>query len=290
MTGQAVLANSALRHVLPARAVQTHLVLIPSYNTGGRLIETVAAALCHWQPVWVVIDGSTDGSDAQLAASEPQLRVIRRRENGGKGAAVLDGLRAAAVAGFTHVLVMDADGQHPAGSIAGFMRLSMAHPEAMILGRPVFDASAPRIRILGRKLSNALTRFETLRSIGDSLFGFRVYPLAPLLAIMERSASMRGFDFDPEAVVRLSWQGVPAINQPAPVRYFRAAEGGVSHFRYGQDNLRLAGMHLRLIAERLVPTNLIASVTLMRAFARRRSNPSFLLLSARRWIASRRSQ
>ncbi len=230
---------------------QTHLVLIPSFNSGGKLIETVAAAVCHGQPVWVVIDGSTDGSGeglAALAAVEPQLRVIRRRDNGGKGAAVLDGLRAAAAAGFTHVLVMDADGQHPAASIPAFMRLAIEHPEAMILGVPVFDASAPRIRILGRKLSNALTRLETLQRIGDSLFGFRVYPLAALLAVMESTAGMRRFDFDPEAVVRLSWRGVAAINQPAPVRYFRAVEGGVSHFRYGRDNLLLARMHLCLIA------------------------------------------
>jgi glycosyltransferase involved in cell wall biosynthesis len=281
------MSDAALANASPGNAVEqpapTQLVLIPSFNSGGKLVETVAAALAHWQPVWVVIDGSTDGSAERLAEWDGRkLRVIRRHQNGGKGAAVLDGLRAAAAEGFSHVLVMDADGQHPAASIAAFMRLSSEHPEAMILGVPVFDASAPRIRILGRKLSNALTRLETWRRIEDSLFGFRVYPLAPLLAIMERSAGMRGFDFDPEAVVRLSWRGVPAINRPAPVRYFRASEGGVSHFRYGRDNFLLAGMHLRLIAKRLVPGTFIAGVA--------RSNPSLLLLSARRWIASLRSQ
>jgi glycosyltransferase involved in cell wall biosynthesis len=248
MAPDSALADIALG-IHGAPLAQTHLVLIPSFNSGAKLLETVTAALRHWQPVWVVIDGSTDGSGERLAElAGTGLRVIRRRENGGKGAAVLDGLCAAADAGFTHVLVMDADGQHPADSIAAFMRVSTEHPEAMILGTPIFDASAPRIRILGRKLSNALTRIETLQVIGDSLFGFRVYPLAPLLAIMDRTAGMRGFDFDPEAVVRLSWQGVAAINQPAPVRYFRGAEGGVSHFRYGRDNLLLAGMHLRLSA------------------------------------------
>jgi glycosyltransferase involved in cell wall biosynthesis len=284
MISDPALAKAAPGNPIESRVAQTHLVLIPSFNSGGKLTPTVAAALYHWQPVWVVIDGSTDGSAerlAELAAAEPQLRVIRRRENGGKGAAVLDGLRAAADAGFTHVLVMDADGQHPAASIAAFMRLSVERPEAMILGVPVFDASAPRIRILGRKLSNALTRFETLRTIGDSLFGFRVYPLAPLLTIMERTAGMRRFDFDPEAAVRLSWRGIAAINQPAPVRYFRAAEGGVSHFRYGRDNLLLAGMHLRLIAGALV--RLLEQHPI-------KWNYLIALVSARRWIASRRSR
>ena len=225
-------------------ASESHLVIIPSYNTGARLATTVAEALRCWQPVWVVVDGSDDGSDAALA-SAPGLRVIRRAKNGGKGAAVLEGLQAAA--GFSHVLVMDADGQHPAAEIAGFMEASRENPGAMILGRPVFDASAPLVRLLGRRMSNVLARWETGQDIGDALFGFRVYPVAALLAVMRESRFMRGYDFDTEAVVRLSWRGVAVINRPAPVRYFCKAQGGVSHFRYGWDNFRLAAMHARLI-------------------------------------------
>lgn len=229
---------------------ETHLVLIPSYNTGAKLFDTVADARRHWQSVWIVIDGSTDGTGEALSKlSQPQhgLRVIRRHQNGGKGAAVLDGLRAAAADGFTHVLIMDADGQHPASSIPEFMAASRQNPDAMILGVPVFDRSAPRLRVIGRRVSNAWTKVETLGAIGDSLFGFRVYPIASLKAVMESSRWMRRFDFDVEAAVRLSWRGVRAINRAAPVRYFRADEGGISHFRYGRDNVALAAMHARLI-------------------------------------------
>ena len=229
----------------------THIVLIPSYNTGARLAETVRDAAGHWQPVLLVIDGSTDGS-ADLVEPRPGLRLVQRVANGGKGAAVLDGLRSAAAEGFTHALVMDADGQHPAEAIAAFMALSAVHPEAMILGSPLFDASAPRARVMGRRISNVLVRWLTGADIGDALFGFRVYPLLPLRAVMEASPHMRRYDFDAEAVVRLSWRGVPAINRPVPVRYFGVAEGGVSHFRYGRDNLLLARMYARLAMTRLV--------------------------------------
>jgi glycosyltransferase involved in cell wall biosynthesis len=227
----------------------THLVLIPSYNTGEKLAQTVAEALHHWPHVCVVIDGSTDGSDKSLNHQSPGLQIIRRSRNGGKGAAVLDGIRAAK--NFTHVLVMDADGQHSAPSIPEFMEISHQHPQAMILGEPVFDGTAPKIRRIARPLANALARLQTAgcSRIGDSLFGFRIYPRAELLAVMESTAGMRKFDFDTEAAIRLAWRGVPAINLPAPVRYFSAAEGGVSHFRYGRDNLRLAAMHLRLLSE-----------------------------------------
>ena len=234
----------------------THLVLIPSYNPGPRLTETVRAARAHWDPVWVVVDGSTDGSAARLAElahDDPGLRVLLRPHNGGKGAALLDGLTAARRAGFTHALTMDSDGQHPAECIAPFMSASAAAPEAMILGAPVFDASAPRIRLRGRRIANWWTELETLRAgIVDTLFGFRVYPITPLLEVMQRTRWMRRFDFDAEAVVRLSWRGVPVRNLPAPCRYFTPAEGGVSHFNYWRDNLLLTWMYTRLFCGFLV--------------------------------------
>jgi glycosyltransferase involved in cell wall biosynthesis len=230
----------------------THLVLIPSFDTGPILVETVRAARAAWSPVWVVLDGSGDGSRerlAPLAAADPGLRVLELPRNAGKGAAVLHGVRAAAAAGFTHVLTMDADGQHPAALVPEFMAASAAAPDAMILGVPVFDASAPGLRVRGRRVSNWWANLETLwAGIGDSLFGFRVYPIAALERAMSRTHWMRRFDFDPEAAVKLVWAGVKPVNRPAPVRYLRPEEGGVSHFRYVRDNALLTWMHLRLLA------------------------------------------
>jgi glycosyltransferase involved in cell wall biosynthesis len=232
---------------------RTHLVLIPSYNTGERLFSTVSAARAHWSPVWVVVDGSTDGTGErlqQMAASDPGLRVWVLPQNQGKGAAVLHGLRAAHEAGYTHALTMDSDGQHPADLIPAFMKASQTRPETMVLGRPVFDASAPLLRVRGRKLSNGWTHLETLfAGIGDSLYGFRVYPVAGLISVMARQPWMRRFDFDTEAVVRLAWRGVKPVNIDAPVKYLTAEEGGVSHFNYVRDNLLLSWMHTRLMAE-----------------------------------------
>ena len=238
---------------IPSR---THLIIIPSYNTGGKVLQTVWDARRIWQPVWVVVDGSTDGTlDAlqALARDDPDIRVLALPRNQGKGAAILHGLREAAAAGYTHAMTMDADGQHPTGKIREFMTASTANPDALILGLPVFDASAPRVRVHWRKLSNWCAELETLGAgIGDSLFGFRVYPIAPLREIMERQPWMRRFDFDVEAAVRLCWRGVRPINLAAPVRYFRSEEGGVSHFRYLRDNVFLTWMHARLIVESLL--------------------------------------
>lgn len=228
-------------------------ILIPSYNTGRILPVTVDGALAHGIPVMVVMDGSTDGSRALLAPLEQahpgMLRVLELPRNGGKGAAVLHGLREAMEHGVTHVLTMDADGQHPAEQIPRFLELAREHPQAAVFGCPVFDASAPALRVNGRKVSNFWAHLETVGwGIDDSLFGMRLYPAAGLLAVFEATSHARRFDFEPEAAVRLAWRGVPVINLPTPVRYLSSEEGGVSQFRYLRDNTLLTWMHLRLFA------------------------------------------
>lgn len=235
---------------------KTHIVLIPSYNPGPMVFETVRGARAHWDPVWIVVDGSTDGTLEglrELARGDPGLRLLELPVNRGKGSAVLHGIEAAAAEGFTHALTMDSDGQHPAQCIREFMARSQAEPRAMVMGVPIFDASAPRIRVNGRKLSNWWANVETLgRKIDDSLYGFRLYPIADLIAVMRAQRWMRRFDFDPEAGVRMAWRGVPAINIPAPVRYLKPGEGGISHFNYLRDNVLLTWMHTRLVLEFLV--------------------------------------
>ena len=233
-------------------ASSSHLILIPSYNPGPIGLETVRAARACWDPVWVIVDGSTDGTAESLAAmaeTDRGLRVLRLPRNCGKGAAVLHGARSARAEGFTHALTMDSDGQHPPQCIGAFMAASRARPDALILGEPRFDASAPQLRVRGRRISNFWANLETQwAGIHDSLFGFRVYPLAPLLKVMGQGRWMRRFDFEPEVAVRLCWEGLEPLNLPAPVRYLRPDEGGISHFRYWRDNTLLTWMHLRLLA------------------------------------------
>ena len=130
------------------------------------------------------------------------------------------------------------------------MAASTSRARALVLGVPIFDASAPALRVKGRRVSNGFAQFETAGlGIQDSLYGFRVYPIADLVAVMRGQPWMRRFDFDPEAAVRLVWRGLEPVNIPAPVRYLRPEEGGVSHFNYWRDNALLTWMHTRLLLE-----------------------------------------
>jgi glycosyltransferase involved in cell wall biosynthesis len=234
----------------------THVVLVPCYNPGPKIIQTIRSIREKWSPVWVVVDASTDGSTELLqaeAAKDERLKIIVQPINVGKGGTVLCGITAALSSGYTHALTMDADGQHPVELITYFMQRSQAEPMSLILGKPVFDASAPALRVNGRKVSNSWANLETLgMGVGDSLYGFRVYPMHALQAVMQENRWMRRFDFDPEAAVRLCWAGLKPVNIDAPVKYFNADEGGISHFKYVRDNILLTWMHTRLFIEFLV--------------------------------------
>jgi glycosyltransferase involved in cell wall biosynthesis len=228
----------------------SRLVVLPSYNSGPLLAQTARSVLEQWKPVWIVLDGSTDCSVTEandLVLQHPALRLFTLKHNHGKGGATLVAMRAALEAGYSHALVVDADGQHPADRIGLFMEISAKHPEAMILGVPVFGPDAPAERVKGRRVGNWFANLETLwGGVEDSLFGFRLYPLKPAVRIMESIRTARRFDFDTELAVRLFWAGVRPINLPVPVHYPPGVAGGVSHFRYLRDNLLLAGTHTRL--------------------------------------------
>jgi hypothetical protein len=226
-------------------------VLLPSFNSGARLVQTLREARAVWPDVWVVVDGSTDGSGRSAEAlALDGVRVITLPHNSGKGAAVAKALRLALEAGFTHALVMDADGQHAAAMIRPFFELAAKHPEAFLCGVPVFGSDAPRERVWGRWAGNFFATLETLGAgPEDSLFGFRVYPVAPALKVLESTRWGRRFDFDTVLAVRLSWAGLRCLNLSAPVSYPPPDEGGVTHFRYLRDNLLLIAAHIRLLVE-----------------------------------------
>lgn len=231
------------------------VVLIPSYNSGAALCKTVSSILPHWPDIMIVLDGSSDDSakDLEIFSGHPGVKILERKKNGGKGAAVMDGLRRALEQGFTKVLVMDADGQHPAQKIREFFDLAERNPHAFILGVPIFDQNAPKLRVYGRLGGNTFAEIETLwGGVRDSLFGFRVYPVRETLEIMNRIHTGRRFDFDTEIAVRLYWEGIVPINVPVPVTYPPKEAGGVSHFRYLRDNWLLVRCHIALLVQ-MVP-------------------------------------
>ena len=206
-------------------------VLIPTYDNPRTIKDVVESVLPYLRDVIVVDDGSGQEARAQIDALRDRglAQVIRRETNGGKGAAVKTGLRAAHALGYTHVLQLDADGQHDARDIPRFLAEACAAPSALVLGAPKFAKDAPRARVYGRMLSVGFVHLETDgKPIQDPLCGYRVYPVEAALRCAPRADRM---DFDPEIAVRMVWSGVKVKNLPTHVRYIPRDQGGVSHFQ-----------------------------------------------------------
>jgi glycosyltransferase involved in cell wall biosynthesis len=222
--------------------------IVPVFDHEHAVARVVTAVRAAGLPCLLVDDGSGPACARELdrlAATMAQTTLLRLPVNGGKGAAMLTGFAAAWQRGFTHALQIDADGQHALGDISTFIEEARRQRQAVICGQPVFDRSVPAVRLYGRYLTHVLVWLNTLsRAIPDSMCGFRVYPLAPVIGLMAEEYIGRRMDFDVEIIVRLYWRRVPMRWLPTRVVY---PLDGVSHFRMFRDNGRMVALQLRLL-------------------------------------------
>jgi glycosyltransferase involved in cell wall biosynthesis len=220
-------------------------IVVPVYNHEHAIGAVLAGLLRHDAPCLLVDDGSSAACAAVLDALAREhagrVALVRLPHNQGKGAAVLAGFRRAAQLGYTHVLQIDADGQHETADVPKFLAAAAAHPDAIIAGHPVYDESVPKARLYGRYATHIWVWINTLSfDIKDSMCGFRVYPVAPVNALAARHAIGVRMNFDTDILVRLFWDGLQVINLPTRVSY---PADGVSHFRIWRDNVLISWMH-----------------------------------------------
>lgn len=222
-------------------------VIVPTYDNPLTIRDVVGRARQHCADVIVIDDGSDDPGRlvCEAIADEGLAHVTRRASNGGKGAAVKTGFEVARNLGFSHALQVDADGQHDLSRIPVFLERARERPDALLLGYPIYDASAPKGRLIARRITQFWVSLElgSPETVKDAMVGFRVYPLS---TAMETPVHGNRMDFDVEIAVRMARAAVPVINLPVGVRYLSEEEGGTSHFQAFRDNLRLSWMHTRL--------------------------------------------
>lgn len=224
------------------------VVVIPVYNHQHAIAGVVAAVLQHGLPCILVDDGSAPACAAILDALATQtpdsVYVVRSAQNYGKGHAVVAGFHEAVRRGYSHALQIDADGQHHLADIPRFLDLAVQYPQALIAGCPRYDDSVPKGRLYGRYLTHVWVWINTLSfKIRDSMCGFRLYPLAAVMMLLQKKSLATRMDFDTDIIVRLAWDNVTIINVPTAVAY---PVDGVSHFRLFRDNVRITWLHTRL--------------------------------------------
>lgn len=228
--------------------------IIPHFDHVQQFSRIVGELAGTGLPLIVVDDASPPKPFCQLEelldSSAPGTLLLRHNENQGKGGAVITGMNAALEAGYTHALQIDADGQHSCADIPRFISLANRHPEAIICGKPMFDASVSKLRYYGRYITLFFSRLETLSTvIEDPMCGFRLYPLASVIPVIRSGKPGMRMAFDPEILVRCNWAGIQICYIPVEVTY---PEDGRSHFRYFRDNLEISWMHTRLMIGMLI--------------------------------------
>ena len=222
--------------------------VIPVYRHGSTLEAVVKNLLSHELPIIVVDDGNDEENRAYIsgvAEKYPLVKVVTRNKNGGKGRAMIDGIRKAEEMGLTHVLQLDSDGQHDAGKAERFFELSKQNPEAIICGYPEYSAEAPKKRVNGRKFANGWIHFVTLsKDIKDAMIGFRIYPVEAFLSMLKHTLYIDGrMGFDIDVLVRQYWRGIPVISESVKVSY---PADGISNYNYFTDTMRVSGTYARL--------------------------------------------
>ncbi|MDD5275037.1 MAG: glycosyltransferase family 2 protein [Methylovulum sp.] len=223
-------------------------VIIPVYNHQHAIRQVVDTLKIFGLPCYLINDGSSVECSAVLSQLTEQgqdwLTLYERAHNGGKGAAVIDGLRLAIADGFSHAIQVDADGQHKLEDINRLLAASGQYPDKLILGKPCFDGTVPKKRLYGRQITNLWIWINTLSfAIADGMCGFRCYPLAAVEQLLKSVQLGERMDFDLDIAVRLYWQGVDVVNIETEVKY---PLDGVSHFRMLQDNVLISKKHAHL--------------------------------------------
>ena len=243
--------------------------VIPVYNHAVGIANTIEK-LKPYDLACIVVDDGSDEACAEvvqrLADVHEHVEAIRHRSNRGKGGAVKTALSRASECGYSHAIQIDADEQHDLSSLEDMLSAARENTDAVILGTPEYDASVPRGRYYGRYATHIWVWINSVSlAIPDAMCGFRIYPLVPVVGLINSDRLGERMDFDIEVLVKLSWRGLRFVSLPVRVRYDQDIP---SHFHYIKDNLRISAMHTRLFFGMLV--------RLPRLLARK--------LRARRWF------
>ncbi len=224
------------------------IVVIPVYNHGKTLRGIVEKALQIHDIVMVVDDGSTDGGFETV--SDLDVYGVRHRNNIGKGAAILSAARKAGKLGMTHMVTLDADGQHDPNDIHRFFSAAERSPDAIIVGKRDFDTGyVPSGSRVGRRISNFWLRVQTGRALGDTQSGYRCYPVALLNALKLRQ---RRYAFENEVLTKAAWAGIELLEVNI-ASFYPAKNERISHFHLFKDNARLSLLNAQLTLRAMIP-------------------------------------
>lgn len=225
------------------------LVVIPVYNHAGTLRQVAEGVLAR-HPHLLVLDDGSAAPVAPLLEGLP-LSIMRHATNRGKGAAIMSAARWAGERGYSHLVTIDADGQHDPAELPKFLQAIQAAPQAFMVGARDFKNAqdVPFSSRFGRAFSEFWAFIQTGRRVSDMQSGYRAYPVPALLGL---SLWDSHYSFEVEVLVKAAWAGFEIMELPISVYYPKASER-ISHFKAFRDNLRISALNTRLTIRALIP-------------------------------------
>lgn len=220
--------------------------VIPTYQNAKTLLKVVADVHRVVDTVFVVDDGSNDGTAALLdkaTGNERPEKVLTHPKNCGKGAALKTGLTYASQQGFRYAVTVDADGQHRADDIPALLKAVEEEPDALAIGsRGLQHENMPAKSTFANRFSNFWFALQTLQRLPDTQSGLRVYPLRCLHGLRWMSAR---YEAELTLLVFSAWAGVKLLPVPVSV-YYPPRDQRVTHFRPGRDFTRISVLNTLL--------------------------------------------
>ena len=220
--------------------------VIPTYQNAKTLLKVVDDVHRVVDTVFVVDDGSNDGTAALLdkaTGNERPEKVLTHPKNCGKGAALKTGLTYARQQGFRYAVTVDADGQHRADDIPALLKAVEEEPDALAIGsRGLQHENMPAKSTFANRFSNFWFALQTLQRLPDTQSGLRIYPLRRLHGLRWMSAR---YEAELTLLVFSAWAGVKLLPVPVSV-YYPPRDQRVTHFRPGRDFTRISMLNTLL--------------------------------------------
>lgn len=230
-----------------------YLICIPIYNNESTICDIIEKCLATTAHPIVIVDDGSDLSVEQLFLKthlkNERISFLRHEKNLGKGVALQIGFRFALQNNYTHVISIDADGQHQPNEIIKLTQAADKNPFSLVIGdREMKTAHVPSASAIGKVISNFWVKYETDAKVADSQSGFRCYPI---FFLQSMKFFCKKYDFEIEVLIRLIWAGVPVQNVKISVVYFPPGKR-ITHFHKIKDNARLTLLNIGLVIVSLV--------------------------------------
>ena len=170
-------------------------IIIPAFNPPESFLSLLKTISTIYELTIIIID---DGSFPKIIIKNPEIIILRNKQNQGKGFSLLKAFKYAQENDFTHAVTLDADSQHDPKLIEMFLEVN--ENITLVLGARKFEKDMPYHRRISNNLTSWIISFLSGATIKDSQCGYRRYKLNDMCSEIFIET---GFQFESEILIKI---------------------------------------------------------------------------------------